>query len=61
MSGTRISRTFDGRCVKTIVFTRPIRAAIRDADSDETAASRFAKKKIVPRTAGSTPNLRWNQ
>ena len=42
--------------MKTIVLIRPIRAAIRAADSDETAASRFAPKKIAPRTAGSTPN-----
>ena len=61
ISGTRISRTFDGRWVKTIVSMRPIRRAIRAADSDETAASRFAAKKIAPRTAGSTPNWRWNQ
>ena len=32
MSGTRISSTFDGRWVKTIVLIRPIRAAIRAAD-----------------------------
>ena len=61
MSGTRISSTFDGRWVKTIVLISPIRAAIRAADSDETAASRFAPKKIAPRIAGSTPNRRWNQ
>src|SRR3954454_12527834 len=44
--GRRTSRTFDGRWVKTIVLTSPIRAASRDADSDDTAASRFAPKKI---------------
>ena len=32
ISGTRISSRFDGRWVKTIVLTRPIRAAIRAAD-----------------------------
>ena len=47
MSGTRISSTFDGRWVKTIVLISPIRAAIRAADSDETAASRLAPKKIA--------------
>src|SRR4249920_615892 len=52
---------FDGRWVKTIVRTRPIRAAIRAADRDETAASRFAAKKINPRTAGSTLNWVANQ
>ena len=56
MSGTRISSTFDGRWVKTIVLMSPIRAAIRAADSDETAASRLAPKKIAPSVAGSTPN-----
>ena len=47
--------------MKTIVLIRPIRAAIRAAESDETAASRFAPKKIAPRTAGSTPHATWNQ
>jgi hypothetical protein len=61
MIGTRMRSTFDGRCVNTMVFTSPIRAAIRDADSDDTAASMFAPKKIPPRTAGSTPKRRWNQ
>jgi hypothetical protein len=55
MSGTRISRTFDGRWVKTIVLIRPIRAAIRAAASADPAASRFAAKKIPPRTASDTP------
>src|SRR6202163_3016680 len=31
ISGTRISKIFDGRCVATIVFTKPNRAASRDA------------------------------
>src|SRR6266436_400367 len=61
ISGTRISSRFDGRWVKTIVSTRPILAAIREAESDDTAARRFAPKKIPPRIAGSTPNRRWNQ
>ncbi len=61
MIGTRISSTFDGRWVNTIVLMRPNRAAIRAADKDDTAASRFAPKKIAPRTAGSTPNWTWNQ
>jgi hypothetical protein len=30
MSGTRMSKTFDGRCVTTIVRIRPIREANRD-------------------------------
>ena len=61
MSGTRISSTFEGMCVKTIVLMRPIRAAIRAADSDDTAASRFAPKKMTPSRPGSTPHWVWNQ
>ena len=48
MSGRRMSRTLDGKCVKTIVFTRPNRSASRAADSADTAASRFAAKKMEP-------------
>ena len=44
-----------------MVLISPIRAAIRDADNEDTAARRFAPKKIPPRIAGSTPNRRWNQ
>ena len=51
----------DGRCVKTIVLMRPKRAAMRAAESDDTAASRFAAKKITPSQPGSTPNWMWNQ
>src|SRR5215212_938753 len=61
ISGTMNRSTFDGRWVKTIVLMSPNLAAIRAADRDETAASRFAAKKIAPSTAGSTPNCRWNQ
>ena len=61
MSGTKSSRTFDGRCVNTIVLISPIRLAMRAAESDDTAASRFAPKKITPRTPGSTPNFTTNQ
>src|SRR5256885_16329238 len=32
INGTRIRKTFEGRWVKTIVLTRPNRAAIRDAE-----------------------------
>ena len=51
-----MSSTFDGRWVKTIVLMSPIRAAMRAADSDDTAASRLAAKKIAPSVAGPTPN-----
>ena len=61
ISGTSISSTFDGRCVKTIVLISPIRAAIRAAARAETAASRLAAKKIAPRTSTGRPNRSWNQ
>ena len=58
ISGTRISSTFDGRCVATIVLIRPKRAASRDASSAETPARMFAQKKIAPSVPGSTPKRR---
>ena len=61
MNGTNRRKTFEGRWVNTIVLMRPIRAAIRAADSDETAAWRVAPKNTVPRTAGLAPNRRLNQ
>ena len=59
MSGTRISRTLDGMWVKTIVLTRPIRAAMADAASAEMPARRLAPKKIVPSVAcvGAEPQV----
>jgi hypothetical protein len=56
MSGTQIRRIFEGRCVKTIVRTSPMRVANLDANSAEMPARRFAPKKMLPRTAGSVPN-----
>ena len=56
ISGTRMSRTFDGKCVNTMVRTRPNREARRDASSAESPARRFAPKKIAPSVPGSTPN-----
>ena len=61
MSGTRISSTFDGRCVKTIVLISPKRAASGPAASAETPARMLAPKKIAPSTAGSTPKRSLNQ
>ena len=55
MRGTRISSTFDGTCVSTMVLTRPKRAAMREASSAEIPASTLAPKKMLPSTAGSTP------
>jgi hypothetical protein len=49
---------FAGMCVKTIVFTRPMRLAIRTATMKEIAARIPVRKKIVPAAAGETP-WRW--
>ncbi len=56
MSGTRTSSTFDGRCVKTMVFTRPKRFASQPAESAEIPASTLAPKKMTPSVASSAPN-----
>src|SRR5258708_7004157 len=50
--GIRMRRTFDGKCVKTIVLTRPKRDARPDARSAETPEIKFAMKKIRPRLSG---------
>ena len=42
--GTSIKQTFDGRWVKTIVFTRPIRRASRTATGYEKAERRPDQK-----------------
>src|SRR5688572_8308677 len=57
MNGTRIRNTLDGRCVNTIVFTKPIRRAIRTATRYENEASTPAQKKMVPATAVESWNL----
>ena len=56
MNGTRISSTFDGRCVNTIVRISPNRAASGPAASAETAARMLAANRIAPSAAGSAPN-----
>ena len=58
ISGTRISRMFDGRCVATIVLSRPKRAASRAATSADTPARMFAEKKRTPSVSASTPYRR---
>jgi hypothetical protein len=57
MNGMHKSRTFEGRWVKTIVLMSPKRAAMRAADSEDTAASRLAAKNRAPRAAGPG----WNR
>jgi hypothetical protein len=61
MSGTRISNTFDGMCVKTIVLIKPILLASLTASKAEIPANIFAPKKIEPMMPASIPNLIWNQ
>src|SRR5437660_8723403 len=61
ISGTRMSKTFDGKCVTTIVRTSPIRVAKRDASSAEIPANTLAQKKMRPSFTGGTPNRRENQ
>ena len=56
--GIRIRRILEGRCVKTMVFTRPKRDARRDARSAETPEIKFATKKISPRLSGVKPKRR---
>lgn len=56
INGTRTSRILDGRCVATMVLTRPKRHASRDASNAESPAKMFAQKKIAPSVPGLTPN-----
>jgi hypothetical protein len=58
MKGTAMSRTFDGRCVKTIVFRRPIRSPTRAATRKDKAESRFVPKKSAPSASGPAPKRR---
>ena len=61
ISGTRMSRMFEGRWVKTMVLIRPKRDAMRDARSDDIPAKIFAQKKMTPSVPGSTPKRKKNQ
>ena len=45
MNATATSSRFDGKCVKTMVFSRPARAATRAATIDEPAWSSPPAKK----------------
>src|SRR6185437_13824635 len=55
----RIRKTLDGRCVNTIVLTKPKRAASRAVTKYENAAHRPVTKKITPAVPGERPK-RWN-
>ena len=58
---TKISNTFDGICVKTIVFTSPILSAILAAPKNENAVSTAPTENMYERVANSIPNLLKNQ
>jgi hypothetical protein len=61
MNGTSSNSTLDGRCVNTIVLSKPMRAATRSASKNEIAASRFAAKSSGPIVCGPTPKRSVNQ
>jgi len=56
--GTNIKHTFDGRWVKTIVFTRPIRRASRTATGYEKADRRPDQKNNQP--AAVSDKSKWS-
>jgi hypothetical protein len=56
--GIAARHRFAGMCVNTIVFTSPIRSAMRTAMRNETAESTLVAKKSAPTSAGLTP-WRW--
>src|SRR5437764_2076985 len=47
--GTAISSRLEGKCVKTIVFTNPIRRASHAAPRCERAFKTWTTKKTIPR------------
>src|SRR5215469_11708676 len=53
--GTSIKQTFDGRCVNTIVLTRPIRRASRTAMRYEKAERRPDQKNKEPAAVSDKP------
>jgi len=61
MNGTSKSSTFDGRCEKTMVFSRPNRAPTRAATIDEPACSRPPMNATTLMSWADAPNLRSNQ
>src|SRR3954451_17684222 len=60
-NGTRINSTFEGRCVKTIVLSKPARAAIRGAITEDAAWSRPAAKITVDISSWLGPDVLENQ
>src|SRR5207245_9894918 len=60
-SGTRTSSICEGRCVKTMVLSRPIRSASQPAKRSESPESTPTQKKRTASVAGSKPQRRKNQ
>ncbi len=58
---TKISNTFDGICVKTMVFTSPILSAILAAAKNENAVSTAPTENMYDSMVNSIPNLLKNQ
>ena len=61
MNGTRIKSTLDGRCVNTIVLSRPMRFPSQPAAIDDAACSSPATKNTRPMTSADVWNLVMNQ
>ena len=61
--GTRIrARAIaEGRCVKTIVFTRPIRLEREEAMTEEKAETSPVVKKREPTSPAWRPNFMWKK
>src|SRR5258705_6759652 len=57
MNGIATRHRFAGRCVNTIVLTRPMRLAMRTATRYEIDVRMPVQKKIAPAVAGDIANL----
>src|SRR5713226_8767019 len=60
-SGTRMSSTCDGKWVKTIVFSRPMRSASQPATSNDSPDSTPTQKKSTASVVASNPQRKKNQ
>src|SRR5215813_1828787 len=60
-SGTQMRKMLDGKCVKTIVFTRPMRLANHAAAKCDPAFNTRITKNSKPSFASVAPNRRKNQ
>src|SRR5437660_11248981 len=60
-SGTKMRKTFDNKCVDTIVLRFPSRSARTGATSMEKAVTTFTARKITPRLDSDTLQTWLNQ